>query len=90
MHETDVATSPTNTATLKAAHEAFLFPCLKPLYREPIALVEANGVTVIDAEGEEYLDFFAGILTTSIGHCHPAVVERVREQVGRLGHTSTF
>ena len=90
MHQTDVATSPTNTAMLKAAHEAFLFPCLKPLYREPIALVEANGVTVIDAEGEPYLDFFAGILTTSIGHCHPAVVERVREQVGRLGHTSTF
>ena len=90
MHETDLATSPTNTATLKAAHEAFLFPCLKPLYREPIALVEADGVTVIDAEGESYLDFFAGILTTSIGHCHPAVVERVREQVGRLGHTSTF
>ena len=90
MHETDVATSPTNTAALKAAHEAFLFPCLKPLYREPIAIVEADGVTVIDAEGEHYLDFFAGILTTSIGHCHPAVVERVREQIGRLGHTSTF
>src|SRR5690606_22162518 len=31
-----------------------------------------------------------GILTTSIGHCHPEVVDAVREQVGRLGHTSTL
>ncbi|TDI83651.1 MAG: aspartate aminotransferase family protein [Caldithrix sp.] len=47
-------------------------------------------MNVIDVEGVEYLDFFAGILTTGIGHCHPDVVERVREQVGRLGHTSTL
>ena len=90
MHETNGATLTSTTAAIKAAHEDYLFPCLKPLYREPLALVEAHGVTVIDAEGEKYLDFFAGILTTSIGHCHPAVVERVREQVGRLGHTSTL
>ena len=78
MHETDIATQPSNTAALKAAHEEFLFPCLKPIYREPLALVEANGVTVVDADGETYVDFFAGILTTSVGHCHPEVVDRVR------------
>jgi 4-aminobutyrate aminotransferase-like enzyme len=43
-----------------------------------------------DAEGREYLDFFAGILTTSVGHCHPEVNARVQEQVERLGHTSTL
>jgi 4-aminobutyrate aminotransferase-like enzyme len=52
--------------------------------------VEGNGSLVVDAEGTEYLDFFCGILTTGIGHCHPDVVERIREQVGRLGHTSTL
>ncbi len=78
------------TNKLRAAQQEYLFPCLKPLYEEPIAIVEANGVTVIDAEGEAYLDFFAGILTTSIGHCHPEVVARVRDQIGRLGHTSTL
>jgi 4-aminobutyrate aminotransferase-like enzyme len=83
-------TSSCNTDTLKAAQEAYLFPCVKPLYREPVVVVEAKGVTVIDADGEAYLDFFAGILTTSIGHCHPEVVARVRDQVGRLGHTSTL
>ena len=64
MHDTNGATVANNTAALKAAHEEFLFPCLKPLYREPLALVKANGVTVVDADGETYLDFFAGILTT--------------------------
>ena len=90
MHETHGATVADAAAAVKAAHEEYLFPCLKPLYREPLALVEARGVTVVDAEGVEYLDMFAGILTTSIGHCHPEVVERVRTQVGQLGHTSTL
>jgi 4-aminobutyrate aminotransferase len=60
------------------------------LYEDPLVLVEGHGTTVTDSEGREYLDFFSGILTSSIGHCHPEVVERVREQVGRLGHTSTL
>ena len=38
----------------------------------------------------EYLDFLAGISVCSVGHCHPAVVEAVREQVGRLTHTSNL
>ncbi|MEX0912432.1 MAG: aminotransferase class III-fold pyridoxal phosphate-dependent enzyme, partial [Gemmatimonadota bacterium] len=44
----------------------------------------------MDVDGREYLDFFAGILTTSIGHCHPEVVARVQDQIARLGHTSTL
>jgi 4-aminobutyrate aminotransferase len=72
------------------AQEEYLFPCVRPYYREPLVIAEANGVDVTDAAGRGYLDLFAGILTTSIGHCHPRVVERVRDQVGRLGHTSTL
>jgi 4-aminobutyrate aminotransferase len=45
---------------------------------------------VEDAKGRKFLDLFSGILTTSVGHCHPEVVERVRQQVGVLGHTSTL
>jgi 4-aminobutyrate aminotransferase len=37
-----------------------------------------------------HLDCYAGILTTALGHCHPEVVERVRDQIGTLGHTSTL
>lgn len=75
---------------LRAAQKQYLYPCVATYYREPLVITEASGFTVVDAEGREYLDFFSGILTTSVGHCHPEVVERVREQVGRLGHTSTL
>lgn len=73
-----------------ASHREWLFPWVKPYYDEPLVLEEAEGVRVRDVEGREYLDFFAGILTTSIGHCHPSVSARVEEQVRRLGHTSTL
>jgi 4-aminobutyrate aminotransferase len=45
---------------------------------------------VWDADGREYLDFFSGILTTAVGHCHPEVTARIQEQVATLGHTSTL
>jgi len=90
VKESNAAILTKNNSKFRAAHEEFLFPCVKPLYIDPITIVEASGMNVIDAEGVEYLDFFAGILTTGIGHCHPEVVERIREQVGRLGHTSTL
>lgn len=73
-----------------SGHAEFIFPCVKPYYQDPIIVAEASGMDVFDAEGRQYLDFFGGILTTSIGHCHPEVVHRVREQVGKLGHTSTL
>ena len=75
--------------TVSGYRELF-FPCAPPLYDEPLVLTEGRGTAVYDAVGNEYLDFFSGILTTSLGHCHPEVVERVREQVGLLGHTSTL
>jgi alanine-glyoxylate transaminase/(R)-3-amino-2-methylpropionate-pyruvate transaminase len=45
---------------------------------------------VWDETGKQYLDAFAGIVTVSVGHCHPRVVEKVRAQVGRLQHTTTI
>ena len=75
---------------VRAGQKEFLFPCAPPYYQDPLVLVEGHGVTVIDAEGREFLDFFSGILTTALGHCNPEVVERLREQVGTLGHTSTL
>lgn len=73
-----------------AAHASYIFPCVRPYYDDPLVLVEASGVEVVDAQNDRYLDLFAGILTTSVGHCHPRVVAAVREQVARLGHTSTL
>ena len=77
-------------SSVKSGWKDFIIPAAPPYYRDPLVLVEGSGSWVTDAEGEEYLDFFCGILTTGIGHCHPEVTERVRDQVGRLGHTSTL
>jgi 4-aminobutyrate aminotransferase len=59
-------------------------------YDEPIALVDGEGRRVVDAEGNEYLDFFGGILTTMSGYKVPEVVEAIREQANKMLHTSTL
>lgn len=59
-------------------------------YAEPIAIVDGDGRRVVDAEGVEYLDFFGGILTTMTGYKVPEVVAAIREQAGKMLHTSTL
>ncbi len=59
-------------------------------YTEPMPLERGEGVYVWDVEGTKYLDFFAGILTTSVGHNNPHVNQRIHEQVDKLLHTSTL
>jgi 4-aminobutyrate aminotransferase len=67
------------------------FPAWQALYYdEPVELVSGNGCAVVDGEGREYLDFFGGILTTMTGHNVKEVVEAIREQAGRILHTSTL
>ena len=58
--------------------------------RMPVEFVRGEGARLWDSDGKQYLDFLAGISVCSVGHCHPAVVEAVREQVGRLTHTSNL
>lgn len=79
-----------DSATVRAKHKEFLFPCVATYYEEPIVLTEGKGASVRDADGRTYLDFFGGILTLSLGHCHPDVVSRVQQQLEKLGHTSTL
>jgi acetylornithine/N-succinyldiaminopimelate aminotransferase len=58
--------------------------------RLPVEFVRGEGARLWDGDGVEYLDFLCGISVTSLGHCHPRVVAAVREQVGRLTHTSNL
>lgn len=58
-------------------------------YEHPIELVSGSGCEVVDGEGNRYLDFFGGILSTLVGHAVPEVVEAVSAQAGRIIHTST-
>jgi len=90
MSVSKTSTTLSKTGEVRDRHRQFLFPCGPPYYQDPLVLVRGEGTMVEDAEGRKYLDLFSGILTTSVGHCHPEVVERVRRQVGVLGHTSTL
>ena len=58
--------------------------------RAPVDFVRGEGALLWDADGKEYLDFLTGISVCSLGHCHPAVVEAVRDQAGRLMHVSNL
>jgi 4-aminobutyrate aminotransferase len=75
---------------LLARHRRVTPKWLSLFYEEPIELVSGDGRTVVDAEGRRYLDFFGGILTTMTGHAVPEVVDAIREQAGRLLHSSTL
>jgi len=79
-----------NHDELRTRHEAVL-PQWMPLYYErPIELVRGEGYKVWDSEGNEYLDFFGGIVTTISGHAAPEIVEAVRGQAGKILHSSTL
>jgi acetylornithine aminotransferase len=54
----------------------------------PVTLVRGAGSRVWDTEGREYLDMFAGIAVSALGHAHPALVEAVSGQVAKIAHTS--
>ncbi len=73
-----------------ALRTQYLTPGLVTFYRDPLMVVEGHMQYVWDETGKQYLDGFAGIVTVSIGHCHPEVVAKVQEQVGQLQHTTTI
>jgi acetylornithine/succinyldiaminopimelate/putrescine aminotransferase len=76
-----------NLGSIRAREAAHFLPVVKRL---PVALVEGRGSRVRDVEGREYIDLMAGWGVTSIGHCHPALVEAIREQAGRLMQTTNL
>src|SRR5262245_42520441 len=72
-----------------ALRQEYLTPGLITFYKEPLLVVEGHMQYLWDEKGKQYLDGFAGIVTVSVGHCHPSIVEKVREQVGKLQHVTT-
>jgi len=58
--------------------------------RNPVQFVRGAGCRLWDEHGVQYLDFLAGISVLNVGHCHPRVVEVVREQAGRLMHATNL
>ena len=73
-----------------ALRQQYLSPGLLRYYKDPLLVVEGHMQYLWDETGRRYLDGFAGIVTVSVGHCHPKVVKAVQEQVGKLQHTTTI
>ncbi len=62
-----------------------------PTYvRNPVQFVRGSGAVLWDEDGNEYLDFLAGISVLNVGHCHPRVIEAVTEQAKRLTHVTNL
>jgi len=85
-------TRPTSelTKSVREKHKEYLFPATIQYYQEPIVVTDAKGLRVRDADGNEYLDFFGGILTVSVGHGNEKVNAAIKAQVDRLSHVSTL
>ena len=58
--------------------------------RQPVTFVRGKGTRVWDSDGKSYLDLVAGIAVNVLGHCHPAIVEAVQQQVTQLVHVSNL
>ena len=61
---------------------------LQTIRRAPVTLVRGKGARVWDDQGREYLDFYSGWATTSLGHCHPVLVKALETQAKTLIHVS--
>jgi alanine-glyoxylate transaminase/(R)-3-amino-2-methylpropionate-pyruvate transaminase len=68
----------------------FLNPGIFIYYKKPIMLVEGRMQYLWDEHGRRYLDALGGIVTVSVGHCHPYVVEAARKQNETLQHSTTI
>jgi alanine-glyoxylate transaminase/(R)-3-amino-2-methylpropionate-pyruvate transaminase len=76
-------------ASITARYKQSLFASTATYYEQPVAIESGKGTRVRDFDGREYLDFFGGILTISVGHANDKVNAAVRAQMERLGHVST-
>src|SRR5258707_11739011 len=77
-------------AELIAMRKQYTNPAVYTIYREPLLIVEGYMQYLYDETGRRYLDCLAGIVTVSVGHCHPKFVQRVTRQVGTQQHATTI
>jgi len=64
--------------------------CMNVYGKRTTSIVRGEGLHVWDADGRQYLDFFAGIAVANLGHCHPKVTEAICNQAKTLVHTSNL
>ncbi|CAH6787364.1 Agxt2 [Phodopus roborovskii] len=70
-------------------HKQHLSPVETAYFQKPLLLHQGHMEWLFDSEGNRYLDFFSGIVTVSVGHCHPKVTAVAQKQMDHLWHTSS-
>ncbi len=73
-----------------AMRREFVNPAIFHYYKKPIMIVEGKAQYLFDEKGRRYLDGFGGIVTVSVGHCHPHVVAAAHAQNDLINHTTTI
>ncbi len=73
-----------------ALRQQYLSPSIFHYYKKPVMIVEGKGQYLFDEKGRRYVDGFGGIVTVSVGHCHPKVLEAVHAQNETIQHTTTI
>ncbi|XP_058457742.1 alanine--glyoxylate aminotransferase 2, mitochondrial isoform X2 [Malaya genurostris] len=68
----------------------YLTPNITSHFRQPLLIHKGSMQWLFDNEGRRYLDMFAGIVTVSVGHCHPKVNAALQEQMNTLWHTTNI
>jgi 4-aminobutyrate aminotransferase len=71
------------------AQTEHLFPSVFHYFKTPLVVERAKDQYVWDADGNQYLDFFGGIVTISVGHCNETVNQKIHAQIDKLQHVST-
>jgi alanine-glyoxylate transaminase/(R)-3-amino-2-methylpropionate-pyruvate transaminase len=89
QHTPQPYTGPGRDEVLQTRQD-YLSPGLIKYYTDPLMIVEGHMQYVWDETGKRYLDGFGGIVTVSVGHCHPKIVAAVQKQVATLQHTTTI
>jgi 4-aminobutyrate aminotransferase len=71
------------------AQKEFIFPSVFHYFKEPLVMTHAKDQYVWDIDGNQYLDFFGGIVTVSVGHCNDQVNAKLHAQLDKMQHVST-
>src|SRR5580658_3367624 len=78
-----------NKQEILLAQKEFLFPAVFHYFKDPLVVSHAKDQYVWDTDGNQYLDFFGGIVTVSVGHCNDQINKKVHAQIDKLEHVST-
>ncbi|RMH55065.1 MAG: aspartate aminotransferase family protein [Candidatus Hydrogenedentota bacterium] len=81
---------PLTVDQIRKMREEYLLPSTMTYYKKPVNIVRGEMQYVYDDRGRRYIDAFSAVVTISVGHCHPEVIERTVEQLKTLQHMTTL